>query len=162
MQHYCRIAGPRPEIWPPCTLGNSSRTARKALDAGLPASARIRDPGGEGPLPETPSHLRVDETALHQPDPRAVRRRTRFNGLVISTGLGAEGYVDRLDVWPAEQPAAQEWWRRVQAPPSFASAIPQKLGSADVTAMPTFSGRIRQRVAERRDKYRRLPKAMAA
>lgn len=71
-------------------------------------------------------------------------------------------YLDLLEVWLAERPAAQDWWRAVQALPSFASSIPQKLGPDDVAAMKTFGSHIRQRVAERRDEYRRLLKAAAA
>jgi glutathione S-transferase len=70
-------------------------------------------------------------------------------------------YLDLLDVWIAERPASQDWWRRVQALPSFAASIPQKLGAEDFLAMKTFGSPIRQRVAERREEYRSLPKAAA-
>jgi hypothetical protein len=45
--------------------------------------------------------------------------------------------------------------------PSFVASIPQKLGPEDISTMKTFGGRIRERVAQRRDEYRRLPKAAA-
>lgn len=68
-------------------------------------------------------------------------------------------YLDLLDVWIAGRPAVQGWWRRVQQLPSFVTAIPQWLKPDDVGAMKTFGGRIRDRVAERREEYRRMPKA---
>jgi glutathione S-transferase len=70
-------------------------------------------------------------------------------------------YLDLLDVWIVVRPAVQDWWRRVQALPSFVASITQKLGADDLSAMKTSGGRIRQRVAERREEYRRLPKAAA-
>lgn len=70
-------------------------------------------------------------------------------------------YLDLLDVWIAERPAVQDWWRRVQALPSFIAAIPEKVPAADFDAMRTSGARIRPRVAERLAEYRRLPKATA-
>jgi glutathione S-transferase len=70
-------------------------------------------------------------------------------------------YLDLLDVWLAERPAARDWWQRVQNLPSFAASISKKLASEDFSAMKTFGSRIRERVAERREAYRRLPKAAA-
>jgi glutathione S-transferase len=70
-------------------------------------------------------------------------------------------YLDLLDVWLTGRAASQDWWRRVQALPSFVASIPQKLGPDDVGAMKIFGSRIRERVAERREEYRRLPKAAA-
>ncbi|HVA11941.1 MAG TPA: glutathione S-transferase family protein [Stellaceae bacterium] len=70
-------------------------------------------------------------------------------------------YLDLLDVWIAERPAAQAWWRRVQALPSFVASIPGKLSADDFGAMKKYGSAIRQRVTERRDEYRRLPKASA-
>lgn len=62
-------------------------------------------------------------------------------------------YLDLLDVWVAERPRVRDWWARVQEVPSFKAAIPDQLGPADVTAMRTFGGAIRDRVAERRAEY---------
>jgi len=70
-------------------------------------------------------------------------------------------YLDLLDVWIEGRPAAQGWWRRVQALPSYQAAIPLKLTDKDVSAMKTSGSRIRQRVAERREEYLRQPKAAA-
>jgi glutathione S-transferase len=70
-------------------------------------------------------------------------------------------YLDLLEAWIAERPAAQDWWRRVQALPSFRASITQKTTDEDATAMKTFGSRIRQRVEERRAEYRRQPKATA-
>ena len=64
-------------------------------------------------------------------------------------------YLDLLDVWIGDRPATQDWWRRVQALPSFQSAIPARLKEHDVADMKTYGGRIRNRVAERRDEYLR-------
>jgi glutathione S-transferase len=70
-------------------------------------------------------------------------------------------YLDLLEVWIAERPAVEAWWRRVQALPSFIASIPEKVPPADFEAMKTFGGAIRRRVAERLADYRRLPKAAA-
>jgi glutathione S-transferase len=70
-------------------------------------------------------------------------------------------YLDLLDVWIAERPASRGWWDRVQSLPSFRASIPDKTTSDDVTFMKTFGSRIRERVAERREDYRRQPKAAA-
>jgi glutathione S-transferase len=70
-------------------------------------------------------------------------------------------YLDLLDVWIAHRPAAQDWWRRVQALPSFLAAIPHKMTTEDFASMKTFGSRICERVAERLEEYRRLPKATA-
>jgi glutathione S-transferase len=70
-------------------------------------------------------------------------------------------YLDLLDVWLRERPASQDWWRRAQALPSFVASIPRKLGPEDVGTMKAFGSHIRERVAERREEYRRLPKAGA-
>lgn len=64
-------------------------------------------------------------------------------------------YLKLLDVWIAQRPATQEWWRRVQELPSFVASIPEKLGKEDFDAMATYGGRLRERVAERREEYLR-------
>jgi glutathione S-transferase len=71
------------------------------------------------------------------------------------------GYLDLLDLWIADRPATKAWWARAQALPSFKAAIPDKLTDADITAMNTFGGKIRERVGERRQEYLRRPKAAA-
>jgi ganglioside-induced differentiation-associated protein 1 len=70
-------------------------------------------------------------------------------------------YLDLLDVWIADRPAARAWWHRVQALPSFIASIPQKVPAADFDAMKKFGGAIRPRVAARLAEYRQLPKAAA-
>ena len=70
-------------------------------------------------------------------------------------------YLDLLEVWIAGRPATQDWWRRVQALPSFTASIPDKLTAADFDGMKTFGSAIRPRVVERLAEYRRLPKAAA-
>jgi glutathione S-transferase len=70
-------------------------------------------------------------------------------------------YLDMLDIWFTGRPHAQDWWQRAQMVPSFVTSIPQKVAPADVEAMKLFGGRIRSRVAERLEEYRRLPKAAA-
>jgi glutathione S-transferase len=71
------------------------------------------------------------------------------------------GYLDLLDLWIADRPATQTWWARMQARPSFKVAIPDRLTEADITAMRTFGGAIRDRVSERRSEYMARPKATA-
>ena len=70
-------------------------------------------------------------------------------------------YLDLLDVWIAERPATGDWWRRVQVLSSFLAAITHKTTAEDVAFMKTFGSRIRERVAERLDEYRRSLKAAA-
>jgi glutathione S-transferase len=70
-------------------------------------------------------------------------------------------YLDLLDVWIADRPATQDWWRRVQALPSFIASISKKVAAADFDAMKKFGGAIRPRVAARLAEYRQLPKAAA-
>ena len=64
-------------------------------------------------------------------------------------------YLDLLDVWIANRPATLDWWRRVQALPSFLASITHKTSDEDVAAMKTFGSKIRARVAERREEYLR-------
>ena len=71
-------------------------------------------------------------------------------------------YLHLLDVWIEDRPATRAWWQRVQALPSFKAAIPEKLTERDFTAMRTHGSAIRNRVAERRDEYRRQPKPLPA
>ena len=63
--------------------------------------------------------------------------------------------------WSPLSPDMQDWWQRVQALPSFQASITHKTTDEDATAMKTSGGRIRERVRERRDEYRRMPKAVA-
>jgi glutathione S-transferase len=70
-------------------------------------------------------------------------------------------YLDLLDVWIGDRPATREWWAAAQTLPSFVASIPQKVPAADFTAMKTFGGAIRARVAERLAEYRRLLKRVA-
>ncbi len=70
-------------------------------------------------------------------------------------------YLDLLDIWIAERPAVREWWGRAQAVPSFIASIPEKLSSEDFASMKNSGTRLRERVAERLDEYRRMPKAQA-
>jgi glutathione S-transferase len=62
-------------------------------------------------------------------------------------------YLDLLDVWLSDRPASKAWWKRVQKLPSFKAAIEEQLGEGDIGAMRTSGGRIRARVAERRQHY---------
>ena len=70
-------------------------------------------------------------------------------------------YLDLLDVWLEGRPAAQDWWRRVQALPSFIASVPEKVPAADFEAMKKFGGALRPRVAERLGDYRRVMKVAA-
>ena len=62
-------------------------------------------------------------------------------------------YLDLLDIWLEQRPAVADWWRRIQALPSFAASVPGKLAPADLEAMRTFGAKIRDRVGERRADY---------
>jgi hypothetical protein len=70
-------------------------------------------------------------------------------------------YLDLLDIWIAERPATQDWWRRVQVLPGFLAAITDKTTAEDVAFMKTFGSRIRTRVSERREEYLAQLKAAA-
>jgi glutathione S-transferase len=67
-------------------------------------------------------------------------------------------YLDLLDIWIAERPATQDWWRRVQV---LLAAITDKTTAEDVAFMKTFGSRIRTRVSERREEYLAQLKAAA-
>lgn len=66
-------------------------------------------------------------------------------------------YLDLLDVWVAERPLVRGWWQRVQTVASFGKSVSGLLTPAEMTAMATCGGRIKQRVAERRQAYLELP-----
>jgi glutathione S-transferase len=70
-------------------------------------------------------------------------------------------YLDLLDLWCSDRPAARRWWDRVQALPSFVAAVPQQVPAADFEAMKTFGSAIRPRVGERLAEYRGLLKGAA-
>jgi glutathione S-transferase len=101
------------------------------------------------------------EKDLQAGGPWLVGREMTLADINMMPFVARLAYLDLLDVWLAERQASQDWWRRAQALPSFAASIPQKLGSEDLSAMKSFGSRIRERVAERRDEYRHLPKAAA-
>ena len=68
-------------------------------------------------------------------------------------------YLNLLDVWIADRPATQAWWTRSQALKSYQSAISEHLPAADIDAMRTFGGRIKDRVAFHRRQYLLMPKS---
>lgn len=72
-------------------------------------------------------------------------------------------YLSLLDVWIAERPRVQAWWRRALERPSYRGAIPDALGAADIETMRTSGAKIRARVDERHAEYvafkRSAPKA---
>jgi len=75
-------------------------------------------------------------------------------------------FVDRLDslnwldVWIADRPATQAWWKRTQELPTYMAAIRDRLSAADIEPMRTFGGRIKDRVAFHRAHFRLLEKAI--
>ena len=62
-------------------------------------------------------------------------------------------YLDLLEVWIANRPAVRDWWARVQQRPSFVASIPDKVPAKDFEEMKLHGGRIRERVAARREEY---------
>jgi glutathione S-transferase len=70
-------------------------------------------------------------------------------------------FLDLLDVWIAGRPRALNWWRRVQALPSFRAATFEKMSAGDFATMKTSGQKIRERVAERREDYLRHMRAAA-
>jgi glutathione S-transferase len=62
-------------------------------------------------------------------------------------------YLDLIEVWIAGRPAVRDWWARVQQRPSFVASIPDKVPAKDFDEMKMHGGRIRERVAARREEY---------
>lgn len=62
-------------------------------------------------------------------------------------------YLGLLDVWLSDRPASKGWWNRVQALPSFRTCVRDLLSEGELEAMGTCGGRIRERVAERRQEH---------
>ena len=70
-------------------------------------------------------------------------------------------YLDLLDVWISERPAAQDWWARVQELDSFRSSISDRLKENEIAEMKNFGGNIRDRVVAHREHYLQQPKFAA-
>jgi glutathione S-transferase len=62
-------------------------------------------------------------------------------------------YLMLLDLWIADRPRVQEWWRRAQARPSFRGAIPDALSEKEIAEMQASGAKIRARIGERRQDY---------
>ena len=62
-------------------------------------------------------------------------------------------YLTLLDVWIADRPRVQAWWRRAQARPSYRGAISEALSAAEIEEMRKSGAKIRARVAEKRAEY---------
>ena len=70
-------------------------------------------------------------------------------------------YLDLLDVWIADRPATQAWWKLAQTRESFEKSIPANIKPNEFEEMKLHGGKIRERVAERRAEYLRQPKFAA-
>jgi glutathione S-transferase len=62
-------------------------------------------------------------------------------------------YLTLLDLWIADRPRVQAWWRRAQARPSFRGAIADALSQKEIGEMQASGAKIRARVGERRQDY---------
>lgn len=62
-------------------------------------------------------------------------------------------YLNLLEVWTAERPAAKAWWNKVQVLPSFRACVRDLLTAAELEAMGSCGAAIRERVAERRNEH---------
>jgi glutathione S-transferase len=62
-------------------------------------------------------------------------------------------YLNLLDLWIADRPNVQAWWRAARARPSFVAAIPGVLTGDEIAEMGSSGTRIRSRIAERREAY---------
>jgi len=58
-------------------------------------------------------------------------------------------YLGLLDIWIAERPRVQAWWKRAKSRPSFKGAIADRLTSEQISSMRVAGARIRDKIASR-------------
>lgn len=69
-------------------------------------------------------------------------------------------YLALLDVWTADRPFVQGWWKRAKSRPSFNRAIAKLLTPDQISAMKTSGGKIKDRIADYRQKFARYRAGM--
>lgn len=62
-------------------------------------------------------------------------------------------YLTLLPIWIEDRPRVQEWWVRAKQRPSYLECVPGRLSDEDIATMNEYGGKIRDRVAERRQEY---------
>jgi glutathione S-transferase len=59
-------------------------------------------------------------------------------------------YLGLLDIWTADRPFVQEWWKRAKSRPSFSRAIAELLTPDQISAMKSSGAKIKDKIASRR------------
>ena len=62
-------------------------------------------------------------------------------------GFGALMTPHELDLWTANRPHVQDWWKQASAWPSFRSGLHDLIGAAEISDMRTYGPNIRDDVA---------------
>jgi glutathione S-transferase len=74
-------------------------------------------------------------------------------------------YLSLLDIWIANRPRVQAWWKRAQSRPSFSTAIANLLSHAQIEAIFSSGSRIKGQIAAKHSEIVRsqtaAPKAVA-
>jgi glutathione S-transferase len=60
-------------------------------------------------------------------------------------------YLNLLDVWTADRPSVQAWWKRARSRPSFSRAIEKLVTEDQIKAMSSSGSRIKDQIAAKRD-----------
>jgi glutathione S-transferase len=60
-------------------------------------------------------------------------------------------YLNLLDVWTADRPSVQAWWKRARSRPSFSGAIEKLVTEDQIKAMSSSGSRIKDQIAAKRD-----------
>lgn len=72
-------------------------------------------------------------------------------------------YLNMLDIFIAERPRVQAWWKQSKALPSYIKAIPDQLNAQDLAAMKDAGTKIREQIRSRREEhlaeYKKAPHA---
>jgi glutathione S-transferase len=97
--------------------------------------------------------FRTMETALADGREWLVGNKLSLGDINLMPFVARLEYLNLLDLFLAERPRVQTWWRRSKALPSYRKAISDMLTEEDTSAMHTFGSKIRDRIRERRDEH---------
>jgi glutathione S-transferase len=97
--------------------------------------------------------FKASETALAGGNDWVVGEAFSLGDINLMPFVARLDYLDLLDLWIADRPATQAWWRRAKARPSFHAAIPGRLTADEIAAMKTHGTKLRERVAAQRADY---------
>ena len=62
-------------------------------------------------------------------------------------------YLDLIDIWLDDHPAAAAWWERAKEQPSAVACIPDRLNDDDIAKMQESGGKLREAVRAKRAEY---------